>query len=811
MRAVVGLLHCGEELRAHWDGALAGTDVSPYGSVDDCKRALQRGDQVDVLVLGPGVEDPLRVAQEVNRLRKGIETIVLAQDPDALRRDLLLTPHVSRSISCLPWQDHATTATRLGEAVEAATRKRAYRSKVGVASLVEAPVKAPGAGILLPEILPQIPVGVAVLAPGRRILSWNAEMGRLFGVPGHAAVGSMFQSILPPDQRPQLDRLLQQLEDGAPAPVMGLFNIAADDGKNASYECAAKPLTGAAGESLVLLIVHDVTARQLVDEHAVARATAEAAARARAEFLANMSHEIRTPMNAIIGMASMLLDTSLTAEQADFVSTIRSSGDHLLTIINDILDFSKIEAGKVDVERAPFGIRRCVEDSLALVAEKALIKGLDLAYVMDESVPEGIVGDAGRVRQVLVNLLSNGIKFTERGEVAVELSAREIEGVHEVSFAVRDTGVGIAPAIAKNLFRPFTQGDASTTRVYGGTGLGLVISKNLCHLMGGTIALRSHVGRGSTFTATIRGEAAELPAGAGLAAGPMLSGLRTLIVDDNETNRRILLWHAQKWGMVPRATALPTEALAWVEAGDAFDLAILDLDMPEMDGVALAAKLRALCERERLYIVLLSSTRPNMGPALDAAGFDAVLNKPILQSQLYDALASIVHRDAPAGRRPKTPVPFDAGMADRVPLRILVAEDNPVNQKVAVLVLRKFGYSADVAGDGREAVAAVRRQPYDLVLMDMQMPEMDGIEATRAIRSLEGLAAQPRIVAMTANALAGDRERCIDAGMDDYITKPVDPGELATVLLKWGTHPRIGHPPATIPLDVDDQLAPRAQ
>jgi CheY-like chemotaxis protein len=485
----------------------------------------------------------------------------------------------------------------------------------------------------------------------------------------------------------------------------------------------------------------------------------------------------------------MLLDTPLTAEQADFVATIRSSGDHLLTIINDILDFSKIEAGKVGVERAPFAIRRCVEDSLAIVAEKASLKALDLAYLMDESVPEWIVGDAGRVRQILVNLLSNAVKFTERGEVVVELTARLADGVHEVSFAVRDTGIGILAATAKNLFQPFTQADASTTRVYGGTGLGLAISKNLCERMGGTITLESHPGRGSTFTAVIRGEAVEQPTGAELADGPLLAGLRVLIVDDNATNRRILLWHARKWGMVSRATAWPTEALGWVRQGEAFDLAILDLDMPEMDGVTLAVKLRTLRGREHLHIVLLSSSRPGVAATLEDADFDAVLNKPILQSQLYDALASIVHRGASTVTTTRPQVAFDEELAGRVPLRILVAEDNHVNQKVAVLILGRFGYSADVAGNGREAVAAVRRQPYDLVLMDMEMPEMDGMDATRAIRALQALPAQPRIVAMTANALTGDRERCIDAGMDDYITKPVDPGELAAALVRCEARP----------------------
>ncbi|HEY8203043.1 MAG TPA: response regulator, partial [Actinomycetota bacterium] len=787
MRASVGLLLCDEQLRTRWHAALAGSEVSSYLSVDDTKAALERGDKLDILVLGPGVSDPSRVAQEINRLRKGIETIVLAPDPEALRRVLLLTPYISRSITCLSSDDHEATSARLADAVEAVRKKKAYRSKVGFRSGAQAPMRAPEAGVLLPELLPQIPVGVAVMGPGRRILSWNAEMTRLFELPGHAAIGSMFQSILAPEHRPDLDRLLEELEEGAPQAVRRVFDIQTRHGQDVSYEIAAKPLAGTAGENLVLLTVHDVTARRLVDEHVVARAAAEAAAQARAEFLANMSHEIRTPMNAVIGMASMLLDTPLTAEQADFVATIRSSGDHLLTIINDILDFSKIEAGKVDVERAPFGIRRCVEDSLALVAEKASSKALDLAYVMDESVPEGIVGDAGRVRQVLMNLLSNAIKFTEHGEVVVELTARLVDGVHEVSFAVRDTGIGIPAATAQKLFRPFTQADASTTRVYGGTGLGLAISRSLCERMGGTITLESHPGRGSTFTAVIRGEAAELPTGAGLPDGPLLAGLRVLIVDDNATNRRILLWHTRKWGMVSRATPWPREALSWVERGEAFDLAILDLDMPEMDGVTLAVKLRTLRDRDRLHIVLLSSSRTGVGATLDRADFDAVLNKPIFQSQLYDALASIVHTGEATMPATRPPVAFDEELAGRVPLRVLVAEDNHVNQKVATLVLRKFGYSADVASNGREAVAAVRRQPYDLVLMDMEMPEMDGLDATRAIRALEDLPAQPRIVAMTANALTGDRERCIDAGMDDYITKPVDPGALAAALVKWGT------------------------
>jgi PAS domain S-box-containing protein len=787
MRAVVGLLRCDEQLRTRWHAALTGSDVRLYASVEEVKAALGDGDELDILVLGPDLPDPPRAAQDINRMRKGIETFVLSPNPEALRRTLLVTPYVSRAIACLPGDDHDTISARLAEAVEAAQKKKAYRSKGGFRSERQARIRPPEAGVLLPELLPQIPVGIAVIGPGRRILSWNAEMTRLFGLPEHAALGSTFQSIITPSDRPALDRVLQRVEEGTPRPVRHVFGFHTSHGLDVSYEIAAKPLAGRAGESLVLLIVHDVTPQRLIAEHAVARAAAEAAARARAEFLANMSHEIRTPMNAVIGMASMLLDTTLTTEQADFVATIRSSGDHLLTIINDILDFSKIEAGKLDVERAPFGVRPCVEESLALVAAEASSKGIELAYVMDESVPEGIVGDAGRVRQVLVNLLSNAVKFTEEGEVVVALTARPVDGVHEVSFAVHDTGIGIPAEKAQGLFRPFTQVDASTTRLHGGTGLGLAISKGLCERMGGTITLESHPGRGSTFTAVIRAEAAEYPTGAA-PGGHLLAGVRVLIVDDNATNRRILLWHTRKWEMIPRATAWPREALGWVEQGDEFDLAILDLHMPEIDGVTLAAKLRTLRDRERLRLVLLSSSRPGLSRALETADFDAVLNKPIPQSQLYDVLAGVVSRGDAAVPATGSQLVFD-DLAGRMPLRILLAEDNHVNQKVGLLLLRRFGYSADVAANGREAVAAVRRQPYDVVFMDMGMPEMDGLEATRAIRRLEEPVVQPRIVAMTAGAMEGDRERCLAAGMDDYIAKPVHPTELAAALLRCRAGP----------------------
>ncbi len=671
------------------------------------------------------------------------------------------------------------------------------------------------------------PDGIVVTDPGGRYLAANLTMCRLIGYSRDEIVTLRISDIVVAWEDPRIRPTFSAVKAGVDHHHE--WQLRRKDGSTFPAEVVATQMP----DGNLMGLIRDITERRKAEEdiqrlnaeleQRVAERTAqldaanrdlmafstsvsrdlrvaEAADRLKSEFLANMSHEIRTPMNGIIGMTGLLLDTPLAADQRDCAQTIRTAADSLLTIINDILDFSKIESGKLTLETLDFELQDDLEGVLELVAERAHAKGIELACSVLEETPERLRGDSGRLRQILTNLVGNAIKFTAQGEVVVQVFAEAEDETHaSLRFEVRDTGLGITPEGQGRLFQAFSQADGSTTRKYGGTGLGLAISKQLVELMGGKIGVRSVIGRGSTFWFTLRLEKQAKDAKAPVKYNRDLVGLRVLVVDDNATNRRIVSHQLRSWQIYEGAAASGEEALQLLRtaaaSGTPFDLALLDMQMPEMDGLMLARAIKAEPAIALARLVLLTSLglRPERVD-LAASGIEAYLVKPVKQSRLFDCLVSVMRRE----ERPTTgeAVIAPKGIESSQPaqplarkLRILLADDNSINQKVALGQLRKIGCTADAVGNGLEVLEALRLVAYDVVLMDCQMPEMDGYEASRAIREREsapsrltGRAARVHIIAMTANAMQGDREKCLAAGMDDYVSKPVRTADLKAAL-----------------------------
>ncbi|OQY45383.1 MAG: hypothetical protein B6242_10515 [Anaerolineaceae bacterium 4572_78] len=518
-----------------------------------------------------------------------------------------------------------------------------------------------------------------------------------------------------------------------------------------------------------------------------AKEKSKIAARAKSDFLATISHEFRTPMNGVIGMTSLLLETSLTSEQHEFVETIRISAESLLTVINDILDFSKIESGDMSLENYPYELRDCIEETLCLVAMKAAKKKIELLYMIDSNVPDMIVGDTTRMQQILVNLIDNAIKFTEKGYVFVEATLfSSQENTIDILFTVQDTGSGIPVNKMDSLFEPFWQVDTSVSRKHEGKGLGLAISNNLSHMMGGTMWAESTEGEGSTFYFTIRTEHIaskkkdDLPSDFAI-----IQGKHVLIIDGTQINLKVLMTQCQRWGMLPYISTSPEEAISWIKRGDKFDVIILDMGLLQKNGYELARDIHKLYPK--LPLILLDFAQKIGGKLKNEYKhlFMAQLTKPIRQSQLYEtlteALTKHVHTPTVSEIKPAK----QEKLADRLPLRILLAEDNIINQQLTIYVFRKMGYVIDIAANGLEVLEALQRQNYDVVFMDIQMPEMDGIEATHRIMTEWSPEERPKIIAMTAYDFEGYREKYLALGMDDYIAKPIRLKKVRTIFEKW--------------------------
>ena len=630
------------------------------------------------------------------------------------------------------------------------------------------------------------------------ITSWNPGAERQYGYPAAEALGRDARFLLPPGSRGREDEVVEALNNSADAMSYEIDHLR-KDGTVIPVSLTISPIREAGNIRGVAIIARDITLRRAAErELQAAREAALESSRIKSEVLATMSHEIRTPMNGVVGLTALLLETPLDETQKQYAQGVKGAGEALLGLINDILDFSKLEAGKVDLDVRPFDPRLLVEEVAGLLTEPAQVKDLELIAYCDPDVPARLQGDSGRIRQILLNLASNAVKFTATGEVsirvAVETPDAEPGSTAMVYFEVRDTGIGIDPAHHARLFESFSQADASTTRRYGGTGLGLAICSRLTEAMGGAIGLDSVPEEGSTFWFRIPLPVAP-PSTDPVPAAGFLAGLRVLVVDDNATNRLVLESQLRGWKLQPEAVPDARAALARAReaarAGKPFDLAVLDLCMPDIDGLELAREIKADARLAGIRLIMLTSTMQVNAAEIGDAGVREWLMKPVRSSEFYNRLVRLMSTREPASASAapasehtsaETSAASPAGPSRG---RILVVEDNEVNQLVARATVTKFGYAVDVVADGAEAVAATARTRYAAVLMDCHMPVMDGFEATRIIRRRDGKLSGLPIIAMTAGALDGDRERCLAAGMDDYLAKPVNAAELEAALARW--------------------------